>query len=123
MNQNVLIVGSVALDNIKTPCGDHKDLLGGSAVYGSIAASLFAKVNIVGVTGDDFPERHIELLRGRGVDLRGYLVWSLFDNFEWAYGYSKRFGIVHVDYATQERTVKDSGLWLRELLRSRRTPL
>jgi beta-glucosidase len=44
----------------------------------------------------------------RGVDLRGYLVWSLLDNFEWGYGYSKRFGIVHVDYDTQERTVKDT---------------
>ena len=43
-----------------------------------------------------------------GVDLRGYFVWSLLDNFEWAYGYSKRFGIVHVDYDTHERTPKDS---------------
>ncbi|MFD5223981.1 GH1 family beta-glucosidase [Microbacterium sp. NPDC058342] len=52
----------------------------------------------------------------QGVDLRGYLVWSLFDNFEWGYGYSKRFGIVHVDYVTQERTVKDSGLWIARLI-------
>jgi beta-glucosidase len=44
-----------------------------------------------------------------GVDVRGYFAWSLLDNFEWAYGYDKRFGIVHVDYATQRRTVKDSG--------------
>lgn len=58
----------------------------------------------------------------RGVDLRGYLVWSLLDNFEWAYGYSKRFGIVHVDYDSLVRTVKDSGRWLTELVRSRRIP-
>jgi beta-glucosidase len=58
----------------------------------------------------------------RGVDLRGYLVWSLLDNFEWSYGYSKRFGIVHVDYESQERTVKDSGHWLTELIRTRRIP-
>ncbi|QBR73218.1 GH1 family beta-glucosidase [Microbacterium sediminis] len=45
----------------------------------------------------------------RGVDVRGYYYWSLFDNFEWAWGYEKRFGIVHVDYATQQRTVKRSG--------------
>jgi len=45
-----------------------------------------------------------------GTDVRGYFAWSLLDNFEWAYGYDKRFGIVHVDYDTQERTVKDSGL-------------
>ncbi|GGL31703.1 beta-glucosidase [Phycicoccus endophyticus] len=44
-----------------------------------------------------------------GADVRGYFAWSLLDNFEWAYGYDKRFGIVHVDYATQVRTVKDSG--------------
>jgi len=52
----------------------------------------------------------------RGVDLRGYMVWSLFDNFEWAYGYSKRFGIVYVDYDTQERIVKDSGRWVQRLI-------
>jgi beta-glucosidase len=46
-----------------------------------------------------------------GVDLRGYFVWSFMDNFEWAYGYGKRFGIVHVDYDTQERTPKDSARW------------
>ena len=43
-----------------------------------------------------------------GVDLRGYFAWSLLDNFEWAYGYTKRFGLVHVDYATQARTPKTS---------------
>jgi beta-glucosidase len=45
-----------------------------------------------------------------GADVRGYFVWSFLDNFEWAWGYNKRFGIVRVDYDTQERTVKDSGL-------------
>ena len=58
----------------------------------------------------------------QGVDLRGYQVWSLMDNFEWAYGYTKRFGIVHVDYDSLERTVKDSGHWYGELIRSRRIP-
>ena len=47
-----------------------------------------------------------------GVDVRGYFAWSLLDNFEWAWGYDKRFGIVHVDYDTQVRTIKDSGLAL-----------
>jgi beta-glucosidase len=46
-----------------------------------------------------------------GVEVRGYFVWSLLDNFEWADGYSKRFGIVHVDYQTQQRTPKDSAAW------------
>ncbi|HEX3787770.1 MAG TPA: GH1 family beta-glucosidase [Pseudonocardiaceae bacterium] len=48
---------------------------------------------------------------GDGVDVRGYFVWSLLDNFEWAYGYSKRFGIVYVDFATQRRIPKDSARW------------
>ncbi|RCG23392.1 beta-glucosidase [Sphaerisporangium album] len=51
-----------------------------------------------------------------GADLRGYLVWSLLDNFEWAEGYNKRFGIVHVDFGTQRRLLKDSALWFRELV-------
>ena len=54
----------------------------------------------------------------RGVDLRGYFVWSFLDNFEWAYGYSKRFGIVRVDYGTQQRTPKDSAHWFAELART-----
>ena len=44
-----------------------------------------------------------------GADIRGYFAWSLMDNFEWAFGYDKRFGIVHVDYDSQVRTIKDSG--------------
>ena len=56
---------------------------------------------------------------GRGVDLRGYFAWSLFDNFEWSLGYAKRFGIVHVDYGTLERTVKASGRYYSEIIRTR----
>jgi beta-glucosidase len=52
-----------------------------------------------------------------GVPLAGYMVWSLMDNFEWASGYAKRFGIVHVDYATQQRTLKDSACWYRDFVR------
>ena len=51
-----------------------------------------------------------------GVPVRGYFVWSLLDNFEWSHGYSKRFGIVHVDYPTLERVPKDSFAWYRELI-------
>ncbi|MBU0929213.1 MAG: beta-glucosidase [Spirochaetes bacterium] len=55
----------------------------------------------------------------RGSDLRGAFVWSLTDNFEWAEGNAKRFGLVHVDYATQERVVKDSGLWYARMIAAR----
>jgi len=52
----------------------------------------------------------------RGVRMEGYMVWSLLDNFEWASGYEKRFGIVHVDFETQQRTMKDSALWYRDFI-------
>ncbi len=53
-----------------------------------------------------------------GAPLKGYFVWSLMDNFEWSYGYTKRFGIVYVDYATQRRILKDSALWYAGVTRS-----
>ena len=52
----------------------------------------------------------------QGADLRGYFVWSLLDNFEWAHGYHKRFGLVHVDYDTQRRIRKDSFHWYRDVI-------
>ena len=55
----------------------------------------------------------------KGVDIRGYFAWSLMDNFEWAEGYEKRFGIVYVDYATQQRTIKASGLAYRDFISRR----
>jgi beta-glucosidase len=66
--------------------------------------------------------RHIAAVHAaleRGVDVRGYFVWSLLDNFEWADGYSRRFGIVHVDFETQTRTLKDSALFYARLIASR----
>jgi beta-glucosidase len=55
----------------------------------------------------------------RGADIRGYFLWSLLDNFEWACGYSKRFGIVHVDFETQERSLKDSAFWYKDVISTR----
>jgi beta-glucosidase len=73
----------------------------------------------------DYLARHLEAAARaieRGVDLRGYFVWSLLDNFEWSFGYAKRFGIVRVDYDTQERIPKDSARWFAELIRTRQIP-
>ena len=50
-----------------------------------------------------------------GVNVRSYHAWSLYDNFEWASGYRPRFGLVHVDFTTQRRTLKTSGRWYREV--------
>ena len=60
--------------------------------------------------------RAVHTAIARGADVRGYLVWSLMDNFEWAKGFSMRFGIVHVDYETQTRTPKDSAHWYRNVI-------
>jgi len=67
----------------------------------------------------EYLEGHLRAVRdaiAEGADVRGYLVWSLLDNFEWAEGYRRRFGIVHVDFATQRRLLKDSALWYREVI-------
>ncbi|MGW8696315.1 GH1 family beta-glucosidase [Streptomyces eurythermus] len=64
--------------------------------------------------------RAVHTARAAGADVRGYFVWSLLDNFEWAEGYTRRFGLVHVDYATQTRTPKASYHWYREVLRAQR---
>ena len=66
----------------------------------------------------DYLGDHLDVVAGLikdGYPLRGYFAWSLMDNFEWAEGYRMRFGLVHVDYETQVRTVKKSGKWYREL--------
>jgi beta-glucosidase len=66
-------------------------------------------------------ELHVDACRTaieRGLNLRGYFAWSLLDNFEWAFGFSRRFGLVYVDYETQQRIVKASALWFKEFLAS-----
>jgi len=66
---------------------------------------------------------HLQALgraRAQGVPVQGYFVWSLLDNFEWAQGYSKRFGIVYVDYPTQRRIIKDSGHWYAAFIAAQR---
>jgi beta-glucosidase len=67
----------------------------------------------------DYLRRHLAAAHralADGVDLRGYFAWSLLDNFEWAFGYGKRFGLIHLDYPTQARTLKDSAHWYRQVI-------
>jgi len=83
-----------------------------------------------GVVNDDrrvsYLQRYIAQV-GRairdGADVRGYYAWSLMDNFEWALGYSQRFGLVHVDYPTQRRIIKKSGYWYRDVIAANRLEL
>nr|MDQ6939699.1 sugar kinase [Verrucomicrobiota bacterium] len=68
---SVLIVGSIALDTVKTPVEEHADQLGGSASYAALGASFFSPVNLVGVVGDDFPESEFEFWKSRKIDTSG----------------------------------------------------
>lgn len=80
----VLVVGSVALDSVETPFGKVENVLGGSAIYSSLAASLYTQVNLVGVVGGDFSKEHICMLQDRGVDTRGLQVVEEGRTFRWS---------------------------------------
>ncbi|MHA7176621.1 GH1 family beta-glucosidase [Arthrobacter sp. Sr24] len=73
------------------------------------------------ITYTDAHLRALKTAMDAGVDVRGYFHWSLLDNFEWAAGYSQRFGLVHVDYETQKRTPKDSYYWYQQLITATRS--
>jgi len=81
---SLLVVGSIAFDSIRTPHGEARDVLGGSATYFSMAASLFAPVRLVGVVGEDFPDSHRGVLESRRVDLAGLQVAEGGKTFRWA---------------------------------------
>ncbi|HEX3590994.1 MAG TPA: GH1 family beta-glucosidase [Pseudonocardiaceae bacterium] len=73
----------------------------------------------------EYLRSHVEAVHAAiadGVDVRGYFVWSLLDNFEWSYGYSRRFGIVYVDFATQRRWLKDSARWFANVVKENAVP-
>lgn len=102
---------------------------GGIDLYVTENGCAFEDTVVDGAVHDvdrtDYYEGHLRAAKEAiqaGVPLRGYFAWSLLDNFEWAWGYSRRFGIVHVNYETQERIVKDTGHWYAELARTGRFP-
>ena len=72
--QDFVIIGSIGLDSIKTPFGEVKDVLGGSATYSSIAASFFSKPGIMSIIGKDFPNENIDFLKSRGIDTEGLVI-------------------------------------------------
>ncbi len=91
----VLIVGSMALDSVRTPAGEVQDALGGAADYASIAASFFAPVQLVGVVGDDFPQEHLDFLASRGIDLGGVQIIPGGKTFRWAGYYDFDLNVAH----------------------------
>jgi len=91
----VLVVGSVALDDVETPFGHVKGVLGGAGSFFSLAASLHAPVRLVGVVGSDFPERHVALFRSRGVDCAGLERVDGGKTFHWAARYEYDLNVAH----------------------------
>ncbi|HEX3127595.1 MAG TPA: GH1 family beta-glucosidase [Thermoanaerobaculia bacterium] len=115
------------------PVGLADTLLGIRQRYGNVplyitenGAAFYDPPTAEGEVNDplrvDYFREHLKVARHviqEGVDLRGYFAWSLLDNFEWSLGYSKRFGIIHVDYATQRRTLKASAKFYAEVIKTR----
>ncbi|QXE30290.1 MULTISPECIES: GH1 family beta-glucosidase [Microbacterium] len=94
------------------PAGVVLSVTENGAAYDDTVVAEDGETRVPDADRTAFLRAHLDAVldaRDSGVDVRGYFYWSLFDNFEWAWGYDKRFGIVRVDYDTQERTVKDSG--------------
>lgn len=91
---DALVIGSIALDSVRTPHGEVKDALGGSASYGSVAISHFAPVSLVGVVGRDFSEEHIALFRSRGIGTDGLQIVDG-QTFRWAGYYERNMARAH----------------------------
>jgi len=80
---SLLVTGSIGIDTVETPHGKVQDVLGGSAVYFSLAASMFGPVRLVGVVGEDFPDRYFEVFKGRPIDLAGLEARAGSKTFRW----------------------------------------
>lgn len=90
----ILVVGSIALDSVKTPFGEIKDGLGGSATYFSVSASYFTKVKLVGVVGSDFPKKYIDFFKKHKIDVSGLQV-NKGKTFRWAGYYEYDLNTAH----------------------------
>jgi cytidine kinase len=80
---SLLVVGSVAIDNVETPTSRRDELLGGSATHFSLAASFFTSVHLVGVVGEDWPKEHTKVLESHGIDTAGLKVVPGGKTFRW----------------------------------------
>lgn len=94
MPNDMLVVGSIALDSIKTPFGEVKEALGGSATYSAYSASFFTSVRLVGVVGEDFPKQHVELLKTRDIQVDGLQV-TKGRTFRWSGSYEYDLNEAH----------------------------
>lgn len=94
---SLLVVGSIAIDSIRTPFGKTEEALGGSAIYFSYAASFFTPVRLVGAVGTDFPNPYLGLLRKRGIDLKGLTV-EKGKTFRWKGEYGYDLNVAHTLY-------------------------
>jgi len=109
-------------DEYAAPAGTALFVTENGAAYDDVLVVEDGVARVPDADRAEFLEGHLGAILDAiedGVDVRGYFYWSLLDNFEWAWGYEKRFGIVHVDYATQARTVKDSGIGYSRIIAER----
>lgn len=86
---------------------------------GAAFADIVTNGKVFDIKRTHYIQDHLEQIlkaRNEGLNVEGYFVWSLTDNFEWAEGYNARFGLIHVDFETQKRTIKNSGLWFKDFL-------
>jgi sugar/nucleoside kinase (ribokinase family) len=92
---SLLVTGSIGIDTVETPRGRAEGVLGGSAVYFSLAAAIFSEVRVVGVVGDDFDAEHLQRLRDRGVDTRGVEIRRGSRTFRWHGRYAGAMNEAH----------------------------
>jgi hypothetical protein len=92
--KKISIIGTVAFDSLKTPKGEHNYLIGGSATYASIAASIFNPVNLISIIGADFPQKHLDFFTARKIDTAG-ITRSSGKTFHWSGFYEKDMSQAH----------------------------
>ncbi len=95
MAEELLIVGTVAFDSIKTPYGTHEKILGGSGLYASLASSFLAPVNLVSVVGDDFGQENLNFLNKRDINTQGITILPGKQTFHWSGFYEHDMNQAH----------------------------